>query len=333
MHQFGFWAARIAGAGLATSMVFVACGGGTREYGSDGTVANAGEAGLPGDGGSGGRRDEGGSPQAGTAAGEGGTALGPQQAGGSGGDVTTDYATGGDGGNAGAAGSSARDDCGNGRLDPGEECDLGAANSERAYGPTACTDHCSHAPYCGDGKKNGSEACDSGSGNTDLGSCNPECSGFYEKKYLRTTNTSYVAGSIGGIAGADAKCAAEFGNGWKALIVGTGRRATVTPLVGDGAKDWVIHKYTHYYSYYADALLWRTDALPLLGVRNGKRENVYVDAFAPGATECRDEQRILARTADDAARELRYRQSSLSLDSVPHLAGYAAVARKPASSS
>jgi hypothetical protein len=63
-----------------------------------------------------------------------------------------------------------------------------------------------------------------------------------------------------------------------ALIVGGGRRATKTAFLGDGATDWVIHKYTHYYNF-ENKLLWRTDQVPLLGVRDGMRVNVYSDAF------------------------------------------------------
>jgi hypothetical protein len=185
-------------------------------------------------------------------------------------------------GGAGAGGQASSSGCGNGQTDDGEECDLGVANSAAAYGPGKCTDKCKEAPFCGDSKKNGVEACDEGGTSVELGACNPECSGYFEKKYIRKTSNTYLAGSLGGITGADAKCELEFGLGWKALLVGGGRRATTTPLLGDGAKDWVIKKYTYYYSYYADALVWRTDAVALLGVRDGKRVNVYASAFASG---------------------------------------------------
>lgn len=128
---------------------------------------------------------------------------------------------------------------------------------------------------------NGSEMCDSGgSAATSLGSCNPECTGYYEKKYGKLTDTRYTT-NLGGIAGADAKCQADFGAGWKALLVGGTRRATVTPFVGDGQLDWVIKKYTHYYNA-QDQLVWRTDAIALLGVRNGARTNLYATFFEDG---------------------------------------------------
>ena len=87
-------------------------------------------------------------------------------------------------------------------------------------------------------------------------------------------------GSLGGPAGADVLCQSEFGSGWKALLVGGGRRATITPNKGDGATDWVIAKYTHYFNE-LNQLTWRTDGVALLGVRDGKRLPVYADAYHP----------------------------------------------------
>jgi Protein of unknown function (DUF1554) len=168
--------------------------------------------------------------------------------------------------------------CGDGTKDPLEDCDLGSANKADAYGRGQCTTLCRNAPYCGDGFRNGVEVCDSaGSAATDLGSCNPECTGYYEKKIIRPTNMFYST-NLGGIAGADTKCQTEFGVGWKALLVGGSRRATVTPYRGDGQQDWVIQKYTHYYNV-QDLLVWRTDEIPLLGVRGGARLNLYATVF------------------------------------------------------
>src|SRR5262249_32016458 len=151
----------------------------------------------------------------------------PDAAGGSGGNLGTSSTTGSD--------ADAGSLCGNGTMDPGEECDLGAANSATAYGQGQCTTECKTAPYCGDNFVNGPEVCDSGgSGLTDLGACTPECSGYYEKKIGRLSNNMYST-DLGGITGADAKCVAEFGSRWKALIVGGARRATTTPFKGDHA--------------------------------------------------------------------------------------------------
>jgi hypothetical protein len=168
--------------------------------------------------------------------------------------------------------------CGDNVVDNGEECDKGSENSANAYGPGRCTDKCKLAPYCGDSKMNGPEKCDEGgSGSTALGACNPECTGFYEKRYLRASQKFYPA-KMGGIAGADVNCQAEFGASYKALLVGGTRRATSTPLKGDNQQDWVIKKYTHYYNS-LDQLIWRTDAINLLGVRDGQRMNLYAKAF------------------------------------------------------
>jgi hypothetical protein len=176
----------------------------------------------------------------------------------------------------------AKPSCGDSVVDAGEECDKGAQNSAVAYGQGLCTDKCKWAPYCGDNIKNGPEKCDGGgSGSTALGACNPECTGFYEKRFIYRTNQTYAT-NMGGISGADGICVAEFGAQFKALLVGGSRRATVTPLVGDGQQDWVIHKYTHYYNA-SDQLIWRTDGIALLGVREGQRMNLYASVYDAGA--------------------------------------------------
>lgn len=61
--------------------------------------------------------------------------------------------------------------CGNGILEPGEECDDGddpgktPHNADGSYG--GCTSGCTWGGYCGDGVINGSETCDDGAGNVD----------------------------------------------------------------------------------------------------------------------------------------------------------------------
>jgi hypothetical protein len=171
--------------------------------------------------------------------------------------------------------------CGDGIVEPPEQCDQGPANKKDTYGKGLCTTDCKNAPFCGDGIVNGPEVCDNGgTGSTDLGACNPECSGYYEKKTIKPTSQLYGT-NLGGPTGADGICQSEFGNGWKALLVGGSRRATLTPFKGDASQDWVIQKYTYYYNL-SDQLLWRTDDVPLLGVHAGKREAIYADAFSPG---------------------------------------------------
>ncbi len=182
-------------------------------------------------------------------------------------------------GGAGAAGSS----CGNGKVDVGEDCDQGVANSSTAYGAGLCTSQCKTAPFCGDKIRNEKETCDNGgTQSTALGDCNWECTGFYEKKYIRQTpdNSGYST-NLGGISGADAKCVQVWGAGYKALLVGATRRATVTPFKGDQQLDWVTQKYRYYYNN-DNQLIWRTDDVSLIGVRDGQRLDVYADAFPSG---------------------------------------------------
>ncbi len=59
------------------------------------------------------------------------------------------------------------------QVDDGEECDLGQGNNTGAYG--GCNNDCSNGPYCGDGAKNGSETCDDGVNDGLYGSCNADC--------------------------------------------------------------------------------------------------------------------------------------------------------------
>ena len=50
--------------------------------------------------------------------------------------------------------------CGDGVIAAGEECDLGAANDDAAYG--GCRTDCTWGPFCGDGEIDGPEVCDDG---------------------------------------------------------------------------------------------------------------------------------------------------------------------------
>lgn len=102
---------------------------------------------------------------------------------------------------------------------------------------------------------------------------------MYEKKRIELTTKSYVPN---GVSGADKACQAEFGvkgGTWKALIVGGGRIATVAPYTGNGGTDWVIQKYTEYYNN-SGRLIWTTEDIPLIGVRDGARVPLAYPAFA-----------------------------------------------------
>jgi fibro-slime domain-containing protein len=59
--------------------------------------------------------------------------------------------------------------CGDGHVDPGEECDTGAAN-----GTLGCSATCKQVPYCGDGHVDPGEECDAGVLNGTSG-CSKTC--------------------------------------------------------------------------------------------------------------------------------------------------------------
>jgi hypothetical protein len=161
-------------------------------------------------------------------------------------------------------------------------CQVAADCALISGGRTFCdSGRCTTPPLCGDGIRSGSEICDSGrNGATAVGACNPECSGFYEERSILITRNNY-SGNLGGIAGADATCAQEFGSGFKALLVGGGRRATVSPFLGDGQQDWVLRKYTHYLNS-GGVLVWRTDDVALIAASGGRKQEPFADLWPRG---------------------------------------------------
>jgi len=64
--------------------------------------------------------------------------------------------------------------CGNGALDPGEQCDDGPGNSDSR--PDACRVRCAH-PACGDNVRDANEACDQGTANAagEPDACRTDC--------------------------------------------------------------------------------------------------------------------------------------------------------------
>jgi fibro-slime domain-containing protein len=63
--------------------------------------------------------------------------------------------------------------CGNGKLDPGEQCDLGTVKNTGVYG--GCKSNCTLSPYCGDGIKQSNEGCDDGKNDGTYGTCTTTC--------------------------------------------------------------------------------------------------------------------------------------------------------------
>jgi hypothetical protein len=132
--------------------------------------------------------------------------------------------------------------CGNGELDPGEECDLGLVENSNSG---ACTIECKNAK-CGDGLLQlGKEVCDNGASNnnTSYGGCKQNCQlgprcndGIvqdveecdlgedngsdesapdgvpcddgcrYQARLVFLSSITYKGGKIGGVEGANAKC-------------------------------------------------------------------------------------------------------------------------------
>jgi fibro-slime domain-containing protein len=82
-----------------------------------------------------------------------------------------------DGVNNGTPGSACQIDCtpkcGNGRVDAGEACDLGAGKNTGAY--NGCNADCTAGPYCGDGFQDPKEDCDDGKNDGTYGTCNAGC--------------------------------------------------------------------------------------------------------------------------------------------------------------
>ncbi len=132
--------------------------------------------------------------------------------------------------------------CGDAILDPGEECDYGAAqnddqgactltcklakcgdqliwagkedcdngdnNNDSLYG--GCTTQCTYGPKCGDAKLQGPEECDLGPDNgtgeflPDSVPCDNGCR--YDAKLVFLSSVAYTGGALGGAKGAHEKC-------------------------------------------------------------------------------------------------------------------------------
>jgi hypothetical protein len=183
--------------------------------------------------------------------------------------VASTGSTGGAGGTAAQGSSTATSSvgggalCGDGKTQPPEECDNGAANGPHAACKADCTQN-----VCGDGDLGPGEICDEGAQNgLGLLKCAPDCSRTIIKKKIVVSQIQ-PDGKFGPnpVAHADSLCPLSY----KALFVfGDTRRATTIANEVKNPVDWVISPYTYYYNAQSNPV-WLTDAVALLGVRNGK---------------------------------------------------------------
>jgi hypothetical protein len=167
-------------------------GGGSSSSGTGGSIAAGGSGGSVAAGGTGGSVATGGTGGTGGSAGNAGMTGGTGGTGGAtGGTGGSAGSTGGTGGSTGGTDGGMADTqlpvdlapdqqvdtlppdmapaprCGDGKMDPGEQCDQGAANAANAYGPGKCTATCRTAPFCGDDTRSNGEVCDNGTMNSD----------------------------------------------------------------------------------------------------------------------------------------------------------------------
>lgn len=154
--------------------------------------------------------------------------------------------------------------CGDGNVDPGEECDDGLENNGL---DESCLPDC-NLNVCGDGNIGPDEFCDDGEGDNvlEVGACAPDCSTVVEEKVIRLGD-AVLNGDLGNnpVATADGTCPVGF----DAMFAHSGtRRATSSANAVVDPVDWVLTPWTFYVRASGD-LIWATDAVPLLGVRDG----------------------------------------------------------------
>ena len=157
--------------------------------------------------------------------------------------------------------------CGDGNVDPGEECDDGLDNNGLDQG---CLPDC-NLNVCGDGNLGPDEFCDDGADDNllEVGACAPDCSTVVEEKVIRLGD-AVSDGDLGDnpVASADATCPV----GYLALFAYPGgRRATTSPNEVVDPLDWVLAPWTFYVRPSGETI-WRTDSVALLGVRDGQAE-------------------------------------------------------------
>lgn len=160
--------------------------------------------------------------------------------------------------------------CGDGNVDPGEECDDGLDNNGLDQ---SCLPDC-NLNVCGDGNLAPDEFCDDGEGNNvlEVGACAPDCSRVIEEKVIQLSS-NFAGGNYqpNPVGFADSRCAVGF----RALFTVPGvRQATDgTPNVADDQIDWPLQPFTAYVRPDGTPI-WTTDATPLLGVRDGNAQDL-----------------------------------------------------------
>ena len=155
--------------------------------------------------------------------------------------------------------------CGDGNVDPGEECDDGLDNNGLDQG---CLPDC-NLNVCGDGNLGPDEFCDDGADDNllEVGACAPDCSTVVEEKVIRLGD-AVSDGDLGNnpVATADGTCPV----GYRALFAYPGvRRATTSPNEVVDPLDWVLAPWT-FYVRTSGELIWSTGSTPLLGLRDGE---------------------------------------------------------------
>ncbi|MCR9161586.1 MAG: DUF1554 domain-containing protein [Nannocystaceae bacterium] len=158
--------------------------------------------------------------------------------------------------------------CGDGNVDPGEECDDGLDNNGLDQ---SCLPDC-NLNVCGDGNLAPDEFCDDGEGNNvlEVGACAPDCSRVIEEKEISFSST-FEGGNLqpNPVGFADGQCPA----GTLALfsVAGVRQATNGTPFEADAMMDWPLQPYTAYVRSNGDPI-WMTESVPLLGVRDGGAE-------------------------------------------------------------
>lgn len=99
--------------------------------------------------------------------------------------------------------------CGDGLVEEGEEsCDHGGANNDTLY--NGCTTACVPGPACNDGVRQDPEECDAGDANgsgespPNSAPCDDGCR--FDAKIAFVTSQVYAGGAVGGVEGAHIKC-------------------------------------------------------------------------------------------------------------------------------